>query len=75
MAASDGQSIAQVSSRFRALTQVARSPGLSLARRKSAASRSDTTPIERRTILNGHRATDNSDAGAVRRGERLAGRG
>jgi hypothetical protein len=37
--------------------------------------RSDTTPIERRTIPNGHRATDNNDVGAVRRGARLAGRG
>ena len=37
--------------------------------------RSDTTPIERRTIPNGHRATDNIDVGAVRRGARLAGRG
>jgi hypothetical protein len=35
-------------------------------------SRSDRIPIERRTIPNGHRATD---AGAVRRGARLAGRG
>jgi hypothetical protein len=33
---------------------------------------SDRIPIERRTIPNGHRATD---AGAVRRGARLAGRG
>jgi hypothetical protein len=32
-------------------------------------------PIERRTIPNGHRATDNIDVGAVRRGARLAGRG
>jgi len=37
--------------------------------------RSNTTPIERRTIPNGHRATDNIDVGAVRRGARLAGRG
>jgi hypothetical protein len=33
--ASDGQLIAHVSSRFRAFAQVGRSPGLSLARRKS----------------------------------------
>jgi hypothetical protein len=39
-----------------------------------AHARSDATPIERRTIPNGHRATDNSGAGAVRRGARLASR-
>jgi hypothetical protein len=33
--ASDGQLIAQVSSRFRAFAQVVRAPGLSLARKKS----------------------------------------
>jgi hypothetical protein len=36
-AANHGQPIVLVSSRFRAFVQVARSPGLSLARRKSAA--------------------------------------
>ncbi len=39
-AASDGQPIAQVSKRFRVFAQVVRSPGLSLARRKSPKPRS-----------------------------------
>src|SRR5215217_7040729 len=49
--------------------------GTDLAWRKSAASRSDTMPIERRTIQDATEAMDNTGAGAVRQGPWLAGRG